>query len=147
MKSLFDQETYIEILDRINNLKIDSKRQWGKMSLGQMAWHCQYPLIVAIKNKESAKKANIFIRLFVKKSMYNDKPWRKNLPTAPALKTKEEKDFKIEVEKLKNLVTEFHTLKTRKKWHSHPVFGVLSHEEWGKMEYKHLDHHLKQFGV
>ncbi|RKR14026.1 uncharacterized protein DUF1569 [Maribacter vaceletii] len=147
MKSLFNEEAYKEVINRINNLKDNSQRQWGKMSLGQMAWHCQYPLKIAIKNKESDKKANFIIRLFVKKSMYNDKPWRKSLPTAPALKTKEEKDITTEIEKLKELVIEFYALKAREKWHSHPVFGVLTHDQWGKMEYKHLDHHLKQFGV
>lgn len=55
MQSLFDEETYSEILNRLNNLKGDSQREWGKMSVGQMVWHCQYPLKIAIKNKEERK--------------------------------------------------------------------------------------------
>lgn len=31
--------------------------------------------------------------------------------------------------------------------HPHPFFGKLTSEQWGKGIYKHLDHHLKQFGV
>ncbi len=53
----------------------------GKMTVGQMVWHCQYPLKLAIENKENSK-GNWFIKTFFKKSLYNDKPWRKNLPTA-----------------------------------------------------------------
>ncbi|WP_291869178.1 DUF1569 domain-containing protein [Maribacter sp.] len=147
MQSLFNEKTYTETLDRIRNLNSNSERLWGKMSVGQMLWHCQYPLKIAIKNKESKKRGNFFIRLFIKKSMYNDKAWRKSLPTAPALKTKEEKEMEVEAEKLKLLITEFHALNKRKKWYPHPIFGVLTHEQWGKMQYKHLDHHLKQFGV
>lgn len=79
--------------------------------------------------------------------MYNDKTWLKSLPTASALKTKEEKEIGVETEKLKLIITEFYALNKREKWHPHPLFGVLTHKQWGKMQYKHLDHHLRQFGV
>ncbi|WP_298502018.1 DUF1569 domain-containing protein [uncultured Maribacter sp.] len=147
MKSLFEEKACNEILDRINSLKDDSQRQWGKMSLGQMAWHCQFPLKIAIKNKDTGKKGNLFVRLFFKKSAYNNKVWRRGLPTAPALKTGENKNASIEIEKLKTLVKEFNALKNREEWQPHPFFGTLTHEQWGKMEYKHLDHHLRQFNV
>lgn len=147
MQSLFEEETYSKILDRVSNLNSNSERLWGKMSVGQMVWHCQYPLKIAIKNKETKKKGNIFVRLFIKKSMYNDKTWRKSLPTAPALKTKEDKKLEDELPKLILLITEFQALNKRNKWHPHPLFGILTHEQWGKMQFKHLDHHLKQFGV
>jgi hypothetical protein len=29
----------------------------------------------------------------------------------------------------------------------HPAFGPLTHEEWGRLCWKHMDHHLVQFGV
>lgn len=147
MKSLFEEEVLNEILGRINNLKHNSQRQWGRMSLGQMAWHCQFPLKIAIKNKKTGKKGNLFVRMFFKKTAYNDKIWRKGLPTVPALKTTEKKEATVEIEKLKSLVTEFKNLKTRTDWQPHPFFGTLTIEQWGKMEYKHLDHHLRQFNV
>ncbi|MDZ4803510.1 MAG: DUF1569 domain-containing protein [Candidatus Eisenbacteria bacterium] len=28
-----------------------------------------------------------------------------------------------------------------------PIFGNLSVDEWGKLSWKHLDHHLRQFGA
>ena len=84
---------------------------------------------------------------FFKKQMYSDKPFRKNLPTARNLKAKEEKDFSEEKSILIQLVIDFYICKARKDWNPHPLFGKLTHEQWGKMEYKHLDHHLKQFGV
>jgi hypothetical protein len=77
------------------------------MSVGQMCWHCQYPLKLAITNKPDTSKGNWFVKTFFKKSLYSDKPWRKNLPTAPQLKTKENKDFTSEHEILKSLVNDF----------------------------------------
>ena len=147
MKSLLETTTYEEILARIDALKDTSERQWGKMSVGQMVWHSQFPLKLAIENKNRSKKGNALIKFFFKKSLYNDKPWRKNLPTSPVMKTKETKDFETERTILKSLVTQFHAQKVRTEWQPHPIFGTFTPEQWGQLEYKHLDHHLKQFGV
>ena len=146
MKSIFEENTYNVLLERIDNLNEHSKRQWGKMTVGQMAWHCQFPLQWGIENKK-AGNGNLFVKLFFKKSMYNDKSWRKNLPTSPNLKTKEEKDITVEKAKLKQLTTEFNACKTRTEWNPHALFGKFTHEQWGQMQYKHLNHHLTQFGV
>ncbi|MDB4292381.1 DUF1569 domain-containing protein [Maribacter sp.] len=146
MKSLFDTNTYEHILERIDNLSEDSERQWGKMTAGQMAWHCQFPVKIGVKNKKEGN-GNLFVKLFFKKAMYNDKPWRKNLPTSPALKAKEDKDLSSEKAKLKQLVIDFYNCRTRTEWNPHPLFGKLTHDQWGKVQYKHLNHHLTQFGV
>ena len=147
MKSLFDQEAFQEIQRRVGELKPTDKGQWGRMDVGQMVWHCQVPLKLAIKNKPNDKKGNLLIRLFFKKSLYSDKPWRKNLPTTPFAKAQEPKDFTVERYKLLDLIREFYELRERNSWNPHPLFGKLTHEQWGKLNYKHLDHHLRQFGV
>ncbi|MDF4221384.1 DUF1569 domain-containing protein [Maribacter huludaoensis] len=147
MKSLLTEDGYQDITSRIEKLSENSKKGWGKMTVGQMAWHCQYPLQLAITNKPNSSKGNWFVRTFFKKSLYNEKPWRKNLPTSSLMKTADEKDFKKEIAKLKSLIDDFYAVRTRDKWYPHPAFGVFTPEQWGQLEYKHLDHHLKQFGV
>jgi hypothetical protein len=147
MKSIFDDTTKNEVIDRIALLNEKSEGKWGKMTVGQMAWHCQYPLKLAIENKVSSKRGNLLVQLFFKKSMYNDKAWRKNLPTAPQLKAKELKNFNDEIKILQQLTLETHELKSRALWNPHPFFGSFTKEQWGQMQYKHLDHHLTQFGV
>lgn len=146
MKSIFEEATYTKILTRIDSLNENSERQWGKMTVGQMAWHCQFPFVIGIKNKNKGN-GNLFVRLFFKKQMYGDTPFRKNLPTASNLKTKGEKNLSTEKALLRQLVTDFYNCRNRKEWNPHPLFGRFSHNQWGKMEYKHLDHHLSQFGV
>ncbi len=147
MKSIFEEVAYHELLDRIDALNKNSDPIWGKMTVGQMVWHCQIPLGVAIKNKKYKKKGNPLIKFFFKKSLYSDKPLRKHLPTSPLAKATAQKDFSIEVKKLRSMVDEVHQLKTRTVWEAHPLFGEFTHEQWGQLEYKHLDHHLQQFGV
>lgn len=84
---------------------------------------------------------------FFKKSLYNDKPWKQNLPTAKSFKVEEDKDFATEKEVLISLIRDFYQEKDKKEWDPHPAFGSFTPEQWGQMQYKHLDHHLRQFGV
>ena len=137
MKSLFNDETHSEIITRLDSLNKDYEPLWGKMTMGQMCWHCQYPLKLAVNNKENTSKGNWFIKL----------TWRKNLPTSSQLKATEPKDFKEERSILKSLVNDFNALKERKLWYPDPIFRIFTKEQWDQLSYKHLDHHLTQFGV
>lgn len=145
MKSLFESEAFDEIKNRLDQLTKDHTRQWGQMTPGQMLHHCQAPLNIILEKKDYGFKPNWLVNLLFKKSMYSDKPWRKNLPTAPKLKEKEPKDFTTEKKHLMALLNEFDTQRDRENWNPHPSFGAFTKEQWGKMQYKHLDHHLKQF--
>lgn len=147
MKSLFEKEVLEEILGRLDQLEDGMQPQWGKMSVGQMAWHCQVPLKVAIKNKPPKRKPNPFVTFFFKKGLYNDKPWRKNLPTSRFAKATEPRELPEELPLLRELAVEFQGLANREYWNPHPLFGELTPLQWGQMQYKHLDHHLRQFGV
>ena len=147
MKSLLTEDGHRDIKERLLQLNENATRQWGKMSVAQMCCHCQYPLKLAIENRPNTSKGNWFVKTFFKKSLYSDKPWRKGLPTAPQLKAKVEKNFDEEYTVLLQLVDNFHEVKTRNEWYPHPAFGEFTKEQWGQLEYKHLDHHLKQFGL
>jgi hypothetical protein len=146
MKSLFDDEAYTEIKKRLKTLNSESERKWGKMDIGQALYHCQQPLNVSL-GRGDVKKQFIPLAFLFKKSLYNDKPWRQNLPTAKTFKISESKDFATEQEALETLVDEFHTKKNQTQWDPHPIFGKFTPQQCGQMQYKHLDHHLKQFGA
>ncbi|WP_299889810.1 DUF1569 domain-containing protein [uncultured Lacinutrix sp.] len=147
MESIFKTETYNTILNRIENINETSSAKWGKMDVGQMLYHCQGPLNIMLQKKDYGLKPNWLIKIFVKKSLYNDKPYRKNLPTVPVFKIIESKDFKTEKKALVNLIKELYKEKDKESWQPHPVFGKFTNEQWAKMQFKHLDHHLKQFGA
>ncbi|WP_299115248.1 DUF1569 domain-containing protein [uncultured Winogradskyella sp.] len=147
MKSFFEDGVYNEISTRINNLNEDTKAQWGKMNPGQMLHHCQMPLNIILEKEDYGVKPNWLVNLLFKKSMYSDKLWRKNLPTAPGFKITDDKNFEAEKVEIIALINELNTQREREDWQPHPAFGKLTKDQWGKMQYKHLDHHLRQFGV
>jgi len=147
MKSLLDRDTFEEIQNRLGQLNENSERQWGKMTPAQMLRHCQGPLNIMLKHDDFNLKPNWFFNTFFKKAMYNDRLWRKNLPTVKVFKQTEERDFTQEKAKLDALLDEIGSQLDKKEWGDHPSFGKFTNEQWGKMQYKHLDHHLRQFGL
>jgi len=146
MKSLFEQTAYNEIKSRIQALTKESTPEWGQMNVGQMVTHCQFPLKVALSSKPRKHKWNLIGFLF-KRSLYNDKPWKKGLPTAKQAKITDDRDFEKEQETLLSMVDAFYEKREQQEWQPHPMFGKFTPEQWGQLEYKHLDHHLTQFRV
>ncbi|MEM0518253.1 DUF1569 domain-containing protein [Aequorivita flava] len=146
MKSLFDTETLLEIRKRLNALTENSEKHWGKMTVGQMLHHCQGPLNIMLEKKDYGIRSNFLATLFFKKMLYNDSPFKKSLPTARFLKETEPRNFTNERTKLIALLDEFESKRTQEEWNAHPGFGYFTKQQWGQMQYKHLDHHLKQFG-
>lgn len=149
MKSLFTTEAHKEILNRIDQLDEQKPAKWGTMNVSQMLSHCNFPLQVALQDL-TLKKPNVFMRLLFsmfKSSLYNDKSWKQGMPTAKEFIVNNDKDFNTEKSKLVEKINQFHAEKSKTEWPPHPMFGNFTSEQWGKMQYKHLDHHLKQFDV
>ncbi len=149
MKNLFDRETYNEVIERINSLQPQSIRQWGKMNVAQMLAHCNFAMEVAL-DKKSAKRvfAGRILSPFIKSFFINEKPFSKNSPTGKEFIVADQKDLDAEKERLKETVTLFFEGGANNCTSKpHAFFGKLTPEEWARGMYKHLDHHLRQFGV
>ncbi len=149
MKSIFDQPAYHEIIERLDHLNPDATRQWGTMSPPQMLEHCARAIEMA-SGKSPMQQAFLgkMIGWIFKGSFLGEKPFPKNSPTAPDFIIKDEPDFAATKAKLRALTTEIHQLgEAGTDGNIHGFFGRLSGAQWGVTQYKHLDHHLRQFGV
>jgi hypothetical protein len=146
VKNLFDSAAKQDIINRINKLTPDSKALWGKMNVGQMLAHCQMPIGVA--DGTHKLKRTLFGKLvgpMVKSMLYNDKPFKRSLPTDKSFLMTDPKDFEKEKQKLLAMVSNFSETSIVNE--THTFFGKLTKEQWSKGTWKHLDHHLQQFGV
>ena len=150
MKNVFDPAVTAELIHRIEQLNPQSPALWGKMSVDQMLAHCNVAYEMAFTDKHP--KANPVMRFllknFVKKGVVNEVPYKKNLPTAPAFRIKNKKNFAEEKGRLIAFLEQ--TLaagETGFEGKESPSFGPMTAKEWNNLLYKHLDHHLNQFGV
>jgi len=149
MNTIFDLLHKDEIVKRIENLSVNSQPKWGKMNAAQMLAHCSSFQDIAMGYSIPSRSwLGMLVGRFAKPIFYNDKPLPHNMSTIPAIFISDKKDFEIEREKLKQSINKFHKNGPETcTSHPHPFFGKLTSEQWGKGIYKHLDHHLKQFGV
>jgi hypothetical protein len=146
VKNLFDAAVKQEILKRLDKLTPQSKALWGKMKVSQMLAHCQMPLGVAT-GKHTLKR-NFLLSLigpFFKKQLFNEKPFKRGLPTDKSFIITDDKDFEQEKQGLIEMINNFSETTMSKE--PHPFFGKLTNEEWSKGTWKHLDHHFQQFGA
>jgi len=150
MLSLYEPARVQEIRDRIDRLKPNSGRQWGTMTVSQGLGHCSQALRLALGD---TRLPRLFIGrlmggLIKNLAIHNDRPLRRNTPTDPHFVVKEDTDFEGERTTLLKLVDRFQTAGPAGcTTHPHTFFGKLTPEEWGILQYKHLDHHLRQFGA
>lgn len=150
MKNVFDSNNAKELVARINALKADTPNLWGKMNVGQMLAHCNvtYDLVYTDKYPKPKGLKKFFIKLFAKKIVVGPQPYKKNLRTAPEFLITDERNFEQEKDRLIAHINKTQQLGAE---HFHNkeshAFGPLTKEEWNTLFYKHLDHHLQQFGV
>ena len=148
-ENIFNLEANVALVRRLDKLTPESTHLWGKMNVSQMLRHCQKPLEVADGTLQIKRGVLGFLfGKMAKNSFLKSKQFNKNSPTAPEFKIRDTPDFTIEYNVLLEMITRFRekgpsVIKTNK----HPFFGEMTDEEWGILNYKHLDHHLRQFGV
>ena len=150
LPNIFSKEVSEGVIDRINQLSPNSQPLWGKMNVAQMFAHCcvAYEMVYTDKHPKPSFFMGFILKNFVKRMVVSPKPYPKSSKTAPAFLVSDEKNFEAEKKRLIDYIRETEVLGSYifdgKKSLS---FGHLSANEWNNMFYKHIDHHLKQFGV
>lgn len=150
MRSLFNKEHSLEFISRINTLSNKTQPQWGKMNVAQMLAHCQIP--VKIATGQLTPKINPLVKFLfgktAKKQLVNDPEFKKHLPTFSEAKIVDQRVFEQERTKLVQIIEDFQQKgPSGLTKNAHPFFGEMTISDWDTLQVKHLDHHLRQFGV
>ena len=150
MNNLFHKSDASAIAIRIEKLSPSAKRQWGKMTVNQMLAHCSASLETAM-GLHRPKRLGFVGRSFgklLKPKIFSDKPFPKNGTTDESYIIKGNPDFETGKAKLLQQIQLFSEGGPAQcTTHPHAFFGILTPEEWAVMQWKHFDHHLRQFGV
>ncbi len=150
LPNIFTTEVSAEIVNRINKLTANTPAQWGKMSVNQMLAHCNvtYEMIYENIHPKPNFLMGFILKTFVKSKVVGEGTYPKSSPTAPQFVIKNQPDFDLQKTRLIDYINRTQQLGGNafdgKESHS---FGILNTSEWNNMMYKHLHHHLTQFGV
>jgi len=149
MNNLYHAKDVEGILERLDKLTPHAQRLWGKMTVGQMLAHLNASLETAMgRNFPKRMFIGRIIGGFFKQKFLNDKPFSKNGPTDKNYVFTDSRDFEQEKSKAIALVKTFHHDGPGKcTTHPHSFLGKMTPEEWAILQWKHLDHHLRQFGA
>jgi hypothetical protein len=136
-------------LGRIARLEPNAKARWGRMNAHQMVCHLNDSFHVAIGEKYASPATSLLTRTLVKfVALYLPLPWPRGVPTRPEIEQGRggtpPAEWVRDRTALCNLVKEF---AARQSFGTHPMFGAMSRSDWQVWAYRHLDHHLRQFGM
>lgn len=146
-KSIWNHTDRQSLLARFDSLEPDRRPLWGKMSVSQMLRHCTLPILSAmgefpVKPKETPLRYWPLPQLVI-----YFLPWPKNGPTAPEYIVTDDGDINDRRAALRAAIDKFAARGESQNFQPHAAFGILSSKDWGALAYRHLDHHLTQFGA
>jgi hypothetical protein len=148
MRTMWDGQAAHGIRDRVERLAPDRARQWGSMSAQQMVCHLSESLKMALGELQVAPKHLPIRYPPLKQLVIYVAPFPKNAPTAPELVIAgTPQPWGDDVATLQTLIDRFTARASASAWPDHPAFGKLSRRGWGVLVFRHIDHHLRQFGV
>ena len=144
MPMLHDPVVRKSIEARLDAIRPDSPRQWGRMSVDQMLWHVNQFLAGALGDGTLAiQKSAIPAPLMKFFLIYM--PWPKSAPTNKKAVADCEHDLEAERARCKELIARFVSRPVDSEWPADPSFGPVSGKFASKLQAKHLDHHFRQF--
>ena len=150
MKSVFDPAVREGLVARLKRLAPDTPARWGKFTVTRMLAHVNDAMRMNVGELAVAPKPNPFRNAFGRWLLVYALPWPKGAPTAPELLARGRSDpvqFEAERTGFRELLERIAARQGAKEWPEHPAFGAMREKDVGVLVCKHLDHHLRQFGV
>ena len=148
MKTIFDTEVRKELIDRVSKITAKSEIKFGSMRPDQGLHHINTVLQAYLGEVKTVPPTNNFKAALLRLVTFSPIP----IPpekgkTAPPFVAGSSYSIDSEKARFPQLIERVAGQRELKEWPISPVFGKLSGEQYGKLAYKHTDHHLKQFGV
>jgi hypothetical protein len=146
MPMLHDPAVRSSIEARLNAIRPDSPRRWGRMSVDQMLWHVNQFLAASV-GEGTLKPQKIPMPAPLMKFFLIYMPWPKSAPTNKSAVAEVKYNLEAERAKCRDLIEKFVNRPVDGEWPDDPSFGPVSGKFASKLHAKHLDHHFRQFGA
>lgn len=145
-KPLHDPAVYAATRKRVESLSLNASRQWGKMTIDQMLWHVNLSMREAVGDYK-AQVAPLPVPKVVLRWAIINAPWGRGARTRPDMYAKSTFDFDAQKAECLSLMDRIFGKPLTAEWPESATMGKMTGTHWSKLTARHLDHHLKQFGV
>jgi hypothetical protein len=146
MALLHDKQTREVLRSRVETLQPNATHRWGKMTVDQMLRHLNIALGVSLGQTTvpplKMPMPGPLFRFFAVNF-----PWPKGAPTHPDFCVGDRCDFGSEKARCLTLLDEFARKPMESAWPESPIFGRVTGKFNSRLQAKHVDHHLRQFGA
>ena len=150
MKTLANHSDRQALEQRMNMLRPDQPRCWGKMSAHQMVCHFADSFRGAMGEKAMTMKPGTFGRDEVDRAVFARAVAARREDYAGDGST-DRRDaasaFEDDREAVRLLLDRFAREPRDFAWRKHPIFLVMRDADWMRWGYLHMDHHFRQFGA
>ncbi|HYH78176.1 MAG TPA: DUF1569 domain-containing protein [Longimicrobium sp.] len=147
VRTVFDPAAREELIGRMERVRPDVPPQWGKMNAGQMLAHVNASLAMGLGELKTAPKRTPIANPLARWLLIYKLKWPQGTPTAPELLATPPAEWDADLARFRDLMARMGSRPASAEWPRHPAFGAMTGKQWGDLTYKHLDHHLRQFGV
>jgi hypothetical protein len=147
MKLLWEDAAHDEVLARIRALTPDRAPGWGKLTASKMLAHISDQIRMALGDVRARRGSGMLSVWPVNVLMIYVVPWPHGAKGPIEAFTTKPATWDADLEELLALIGRFCEKEQERAWPEHPLFGKLSGKDWAALSYKHLTHHLRQFGV
>lgn len=146
MPHLHDRATRESLRARLQSLNPSAQRKWGKMSVDQMLWHVGTALETALGTVPTVPERAPLPAPILRFVVLN-LPWPKSAPTMRELVARDTYDFDAQRARCVTLMDDVASRPLSGPWPTHPILKTLTGMQVSRLQAKHIDHHLKQFGT
>jgi hypothetical protein len=152
MKNLRNAKDKEEIARRLESVRADSRRLWGKMSAHQMICHLSDGFRMYMGEKRVDAVGGMYPSKVMRwAALWAPMRWPKGFQTMKEMDQQggggtSPVEFERDLRELRSLLERFTKQRRDFTWGVHPHFGIMNEKEWMRLAYLHADHHLRQFG-
>ena len=147
-KTIFDATSRRSLLYRISHVRPDIQRRWGTMTPNQMICHLEDSLRCATGVTPTTPRKTIMSNRLFRWIIIHVLPWPKGkAKTVKEMLATTPGEFEDDRRRLQEMLEKAASLTANGGWSPHPAFGDLSGRDYGVLIHRHVDYHLRQFGV
>lgn len=153
MRTIADDQTLSSLVERLRQLRPDTPRRWGTLTVGEMLCHLgdAHESVLGIRIPPGPPPSAVPRPVLKWMVLYAPVPWPKGAKTRPGVNPRIdgtrpgdfEKDRERAIASLKGLAVAAPTTLSAR----HFMFGPMSARDWYRWAYRHVTYHLRQFGL